>query len=508
MRICFGSIDHPSNAFGFCWRKPAVLDQRGHQVLRGPAEQPIDHLHDFGTQRREPRSGGGIDKRPAFDAVAEPAFVLQPHDHRLDGVPSHGAPFRERLPHLADSGLAVARGSPLGKYTSRFYVVLRSAIPLLLIVWIAGSAILLAKLAVGCRRLARILRAAKPNMELAIEESLAWAGRALRVRNLPELVLSDRVSGPFSAGVSRPRIVLPERIVSQVTPQQLRDILLHEAAHVVRHDQAVVLLQNIVTALFWFHPLVMAMNRQLAQASEEVCDNYVLAWTDAPSYSRTLLMLAQLVQSGGSVPAAAGLFMSRWKLETRVAGLLDERRNRGIRLTRRGRLLVGLIAIAQAAVAACGTISLAEQGADNAASANASTSYRETNEPAETIPDDGSSRRNFALSTPDGPAREVDDALPKGAILRLGTDRFRQEGEAQMVRYSPDGKKLASISGDSVVVWDAGTGRRLRWLHPERRSGPFQGMTQTHRRLRSRRTANGLSPRTITRPSCCGTSVR
>ena len=124
--------------------------------------------------------------------------------------------------------------------------------PPLLIVWLTGSAILLAKLSVNCRRLASILRAAKPNTEPAIGDLFTQAGRALWVQKLPELVLSDRASGPFSAGVFRPRIVLPERIVGRITPEQLHDILVHEVAHVVRRDQAIMLLQNVVNAFFWF----------------------------------------------------------------------------------------------------------------------------------------------------------------------------------------------------------------------------------------------------------------
>lgn len=57
-----------------------------------------------------------------------------------------------------------------------------------------------------------------------------------------------------------------------------------------------------------------------------------------------------------------------------------------------------------------------------------------------------------------------DDSLPEGAVLRLGTDRFRQEDEAKQVAYSQDGKMLASISRDSVIIWNAQTGQPLRRL--------------------------------------------
>jgi WD40 repeat protein len=61
----------------------------------------------------------------------------------------------------------------------------------------------------------------------------------------------------------------------------------------------------------------------------------------------------------------------------------------------------------------------------------------------------------------------IEDTLPKGALLRLGTDRFRQEDEVKQVQYSPDGRRLASISNYAVFVWDAQTGRQLKRLRPQ-----------------------------------------
>src|SRR5262245_57179569 len=57
------------------------------------------------------------------------------------------------------------------------------------------------------------------------------------------------------------------------------------------------------------------------------------------------------------------------------------------------------------------------------------------------------------------------DPLPEGAIARMGSVRWRHCSSILAVRFSPDGKILATGGNDSIIrLWNATTGQELRQL--------------------------------------------
>jgi beta-lactamase regulating signal transducer with metallopeptidase domain len=194
------------------------------------------------------------------------------------------------------------------------------------LLWAAVAWAGLVRTAAGWRRLASLARSARPLDPVRHAPALARARDALGGRPLPPIVTSPAVCGPLAIGLLEPRVVLPEGLAEAISADALRDVLVHECAHVARGDAWVGLVQRLVGVLLWPHPLVHYLNGQLTRAREEVCDNHVLRCGNAPSYARTLLVLTEHCVRFGGLQPGLGLLGARWTLRDRVAGLLDPRR--------------------------------------------------------------------------------------------------------------------------------------------------------------------------------------
>jgi beta-lactamase regulating signal transducer with metallopeptidase domain len=203
--------------------------------------------------------------------------------------------------------------------------VVRAIVGGLFAIWAAGTLLLMLRFLHGCYVLASLRRNIPAMDARCFGNLLEQVRTALGTETLPIIEISADVTGPVAGGVFRPRVLLPEGLVGSLDSCRLRDVLIHECAHVLRRDPLIGLLQRLAEMLFWPHPLVHYLNRRLAQAREEICDNYVLQHGDACTYARTLLTLAE--RGGARRPLAlAGLIDPYWRLADRVAGLLDSRR--------------------------------------------------------------------------------------------------------------------------------------------------------------------------------------
>ncbi len=89
----------------------------------------------------------------------------------------------------------------------------------------------------------------------------------LGLESLPLVGISEMAPMPLVLGWARPVIVLPRWLVEAGPAPRLRDVLVHELAHVVRRDPWIHAAQRVAACLFWPHPGVHWLNRAIARGA-------------------------------------------------------------------------------------------------------------------------------------------------------------------------------------------------------------------------------------------------
>ena len=194
--------------------------------------------------------------------------------------------------------------------------------------WSLGTFAVLAALGIALLRVRWQGRRARPIADAAWTGLLRQVRAELGVRRPVALVAGGDRAMPMTWGWRRPVVLLPAEAEAWPEPRR-RAVLLHELAHVARHDYPAQLAAEAVRALYWFNPLVWMAARKLRIESEHACDDQVLAaGARASDYAGDLLDIARSLRALRAA-APAGLTMARpSQLAGRLLAVLDSRRDR------------------------------------------------------------------------------------------------------------------------------------------------------------------------------------
>ena len=153
-----------------------------------------------------------------------------------------------------------------------------------------------------------------------LETACQRIGLSLR----PNLLVTPESISPCIVGTWKPRIIVPESIVTESSSTQLRHVLAHELAHLVRADMWTNWLLLMARTLHWFNPVAWWTIRAMRSEREAACDEWALATlgeTERSAYASTLIELAANLAPPGVAPAMIGVISSTRRLTTRIERL-------------------------------------------------------------------------------------------------------------------------------------------------------------------------------------------
>ncbi len=146
------------------------------------------------------------------------------------------------------------------------------------------------------------------------------------LKKAPKLLLSLSTEVPMAIGWLKPVVLIPVSMLTGLTPGQLDMLILHELAHVRRHDYFVNFIQTIVEIVLFFHPAVLWVSNQMRDEREYCSDDIAVHHCGNPiAYAHTLADTASICNKhrNHSIPSMA-MAASGGDLTQRVVRLVNE----------------------------------------------------------------------------------------------------------------------------------------------------------------------------------------
>ncbi len=190
-------------------------------------------------------------------------------------------------------------------------------------VWLAGVVVFWVRLVggwvVAARMRSMLVRAAPPEWQ----EIAGRLGARIGVSRPVRLLISALVQTPTVVGWLRPVVLVPVGALGGLPADQLEALLLHELAHIRRHDYLVNILQSIAEALLFYHPAVWWVSGHIRAERELCCDDMAVSVSgDALTYARALVQL----EAYRPTYFSAGVAANGGSLSHRIARLLGQSR--------------------------------------------------------------------------------------------------------------------------------------------------------------------------------------
>ncbi len=147
-----------------------------------------------------------------------------------------------------------------------------------------------------------------------------------REGKLPVYV-TENVQVPCLYGVFKTAIYLPAQRLDQLTEEQVKWIICHEECHYRQGDHIWSLLRILLTAVYWFHPLVWAAAYLSKKDAEISCDEKVLAnsnLTQKIAYGKTLICVASRDRKLSVFYPTTAVVGTKKELKNRMRKIVEE----------------------------------------------------------------------------------------------------------------------------------------------------------------------------------------
>ncbi len=194
------------------------------------------------------------------------------------------------------------------------------------VIWLILFIVLFIRLILASRAIKRLLCVSTPVTDQRYIELLRQCALDTGLTRVPLLYVAQGNFTPMSTGFIRPVIVLPSHLLADESIEGLRFTLLHELKHIDQHHNLWLMIEAIIGAIYFFHPIIHWAKRRIHEEMEHVCDEHFIKVTHK-SVTYADFLLNEIWQNNSCrYPAFSLPFISSAsKTAERIRTILDNR---------------------------------------------------------------------------------------------------------------------------------------------------------------------------------------
>lgn len=164
----------------------------------------------------------------------------------------------------------------------------------------------------GCK----IERGQYPKLELALDEVTQKVHQPV-----PQVFkVNMEIPTVYTVGVLKPSLVVSSNLAEMLDEEELRGVLAHELAHLIRRDSWLGWIMLILRAIMFYNPVALLAFRQITQDNEQACDDIAVSTTGKPlAFAAGLIKVFRAENASSNAKA---LRRSRW-LHSRVSAIYE-----------------------------------------------------------------------------------------------------------------------------------------------------------------------------------------
>ena len=194
---------------------------------------------------------------------------------------------------------------------------------ILFLIWITGVMIMSVLTLHSLNYVRSIKRSALPLQNQQVKTIYYDCLKELKISHQVPVYSTAFLKSPVLIGIIHPRIYIPIHLISELNPDDMRFMLLHELQHYRHKDTLIGFLMVISNILYWFNPFIWYALKEIHCDRELACDSAVLqmiSTDEYQAYGTTLINFAEKISSFSS-PLAVGMSGNFRQMKRRILNI-------------------------------------------------------------------------------------------------------------------------------------------------------------------------------------------